>query len=149
MLISFFSDFHTNTKMPSESEQFMYSSGSLRQESEWPNFCQFCETSFVSRIYYQQHMSQNHMDKLPYSCETCQKGFFTKSGLYKHMSDHAGRQFSCPICDQRFKRKYHLQKHIKGRHKLFPCPNCSQTFSSNTDYSGHVLQCSRNQMKLD
>ena len=138
--ISFFSEIDPITKRPHVSAAYL---SSIYQGSKtgWSNVCEFCQLSFPSKVQFQQHMSQDHREYLPFACEICQRGFFTNGGLQLHMKDHEGRQFSCSVCDQRFKRKYHLKGHIRKVHKLWPCTNCWKTFNSEAEFSSHISQC--------
>lgn len=105
--------------------------------------CPFCSEKMLSRALLQRHMSTNHVDKLPFSCQICHRGFFTQSGLQRHISDHGAKRFTCQFCDMKFKRKQYLVQHLKSVHKVFPCQACSATFSTNEEFNLHVLHCGK------
>lgn len=44
-----------------------------------------------------------------FKCEQCERMFFTRKDVKRHMVVHTGvRNFACPYCQQRFGRKDHL-----------------------------------------
>ena len=112
--------------------------------------CDYCDAVLSSEVTYQRHISHNHSQLLPFPCATCSRGFFTKSGLQRHMkADHEERKFICVICDASFKAKYNLKVHLKKLHKLTPCNNCSEMFSTAEEFNRHALTCSGFQQFMD
>lgn len=81
--------------------------------------CPLCDTLLESRIFYQKHMNSEHRHAkaLPLTCEICHMGFFSRSGLHKHIESHAGRRFACDVCNAKFTHKHHLKRHWLGVHK--------------------------------
>lgn len=52
-----------------------------------------------------------------FTCEHCDRKFFTKKDVRRHLVVHTGmRDFLCQFCPQRFGRKDHLVRHIKKSH---------------------------------
>lgn len=52
-----------------------------------------------------------------FKCEECERMFFTRKDVKRHMVVHTGvRNFPCPYCQQRFGRKDHLVRHAKKSH---------------------------------
>ena len=51
-------------------------------------------------------------DKMQHVCETCRKGFKSKSYLKIHGRIHSGEKpYNCDICDKKFARKGDLNTH--------------------------------------
>ncbi|MEQ2166754.1 hypothetical protein GOODEAATRI_031496 [Goodea atripinnis] len=52
-----------------------------------------------------------------YSCERCDRRFYTRKDVRRHAVVHTGRRdFLCPCCAQRFGRRDHLTRHLKKSH---------------------------------
>ncbi|XP_053309474.1 zinc finger protein PLAGL2 [Spea bombifrons] len=52
-----------------------------------------------------------------YSCEHCDRCFYTRKDVRRHLVVHTGRKdFQCHFCLQRFGRKDHLTRHLKKSH---------------------------------
>ncbi|XP_072305395.1 zinc finger protein PLAGL2-like [Eucyclogobius newberryi] len=58
-----------------------------------------------------------------YSCERCDRRFYTRKDVRRHAVVHTGRRdFLCPRCAQRFGRRDHLTRHLKKSHAQEPPP---------------------------
>ncbi|CAL1606986.1 unnamed protein product [Knipowitschia caucasica] len=56
-----------------------------------------------------------------YSCERCDRRFYTRKDVRRHAVVHTGRRdFLCPRCAQRFGRRDHLTRHLKKSHAQEP-----------------------------
>lgn len=80
-----------------------------------------------------------------HACETCGKAFRDVYHLNRHRLSHSDEKpFSCPICQQRFKRKdrmsHHVRSHQGGVEKPYVCPHCSKAFSRPDHLNSHVRQ---------
>ncbi|XP_063044857.1 vascular endothelial zinc finger 1 isoform X2 [Engraulis encrasicolus] len=80
-----------------------------------------------------------------HACETCGKAFRDVYHLNRHRLSHSDEKpFSCPICQQRFKRKdrmsHHVRSHQGGVEKPYICPNCSKAFSRPDHLNSHIRQ---------
>uniref|UniRef100_A0A8C6T043 C2H2-type domain-containing protein n=1 Tax=Neogobius melanostomus TaxID=47308 RepID=A0A8C6T043_9GOBI len=65
--------------------------------------------------------------------------------LNRHRLSHSDEKpYSCPICQQRFKRKdrmsYHVRSHQGGVEKPYVCPHCAKAFSRPDHLNSHVRQ---------
>lgn len=83
--------------------------------------------------------------KKNHACETCGKAFRDVYHLNRHRLSHSDEKpFSCPICQQRFKRKdrmsHHVRSHQGGVEKPYVCPHCSKAFSRPDHLNSHVRQ---------
>ncbi|XP_037127161.1 zinc finger protein PLAGL2-like [Syngnathus acus] len=80
-----------------------------------------------------EHLGAGHIDRPPpaegntnavvavrerkYSCERCDRRFYTRKDVRRHAVVHTGRRdFLCPRCAQRFGRRDHLTRHLKKSH---------------------------------
>uniref|UniRef100_A0A669BTM4 MYC-associated zinc finger protein a (purine-binding transcription factor) n=1 Tax=Oreochromis niloticus TaxID=8128 RepID=A0A669BTM4_ORENI len=66
-----------------------------------------------------------------HACEACGKAFRDVYHLNRHRLSHSDEKpYSCPICQQRFKRKdrmsYHVRSHQGGVEKPYICPHCAK-----------------------
>uniref|UniRef100_A0A8C7JHA6 MYC associated zinc finger protein n=2 Tax=Oncorhynchus kisutch TaxID=8019 RepID=A0A8C7JHA6_ONCKI len=80
-----------------------------------------------------------------HACETCGKAFRDVYHLNRHRLSHSDEKpFSCPICQQRFKRKdrmsHHVRSHQGGVEKPYVCPHCAKAFSRPDHLNSHVRQ---------
>lgn len=83
--------------------------------------------------------------KKNHACDTCGKAFRDVYHLNRHRLSHSDEKpFSCPICQQRFKRKdrmsHHVRSHQGGVEKPYVCPQCSKAFSRPDHLNSHVRQ---------
>lgn len=114
---------------------------STRNENHYK--CPYCFQITLSRTLLQKHMSAHHGDQMPFSCSLCTKGFYTQSGLSRHIEDHGSLRFSCHVCDLQLKRKQYLVSHLKAVHKLLLCTYCSSHFSTKEELNAHILHCGK------
>lgn len=105
--------------------------------------CKICSEVTASRFLLQKHMSTLHASEMPFSCPLCNKGFFTQSGLSRHIEDHDSKRIPCTYCSMQFKRKQYLVHHLKTVHKLFPCLYCLLMFNSKEELNYHVINCGK------
>ncbi|XP_030631490.1 myc-associated zinc finger protein [Chanos chanos] len=80
-----------------------------------------------------------------HACETCGKAFRDVYHLNRHRLSHSDEKpFSCPICQQRFKRKdrmsHHVKSHQGGVEKPYVCQHCAKAFSRPDHLNSHVRQ---------
>ncbi|KAJ8347364.1 hypothetical protein SKAU_G00287650 [Synaphobranchus kaupii] len=80
-----------------------------------------------------------------HACEACGKAFRDVYHLNRHRLSHSDEKpYSCPICQQRFKRKdrmsYHVRSHQGGVEKPYVCPHCAKGFSRPDHLNSHVRQ---------
>ncbi|KAM6905014.1 myc-associated zinc finger protein [Xenentodon cancila] len=80
-----------------------------------------------------------------HACEACGKAFRDVYHLNRHRLSHSDEKpYSCPICQQRFKRKdrmsYHVRSHQGGVEKPYICSHCAKAFSRPDHLNSHVRQ---------
>ncbi|KAM9830006.1 zinc finger protein PLAGL2-like [Syngnathus typhle] len=100
-----------------------------------------------------EHLGAGHIDRPPpaegnnnavvavrerkYSCERCDRRFYTRKDVRRHAVVHTGRRdFLCPRCAQRFGRRDHLTRHLKKSHAhdagLIPLVTASTPVATST-----------------
>lgn len=85
--------------------------------------CQVCLQAFPSTSILLDHL-KTHAGKSSagakekkHRCEHCERRFYTRKDVRRHMVVHTGRKdFLCQYCAQRFGRKDHLTRHMKKSH---------------------------------
>uniref|UniRef100_A0A7N6A0Y8 C2H2-type domain-containing protein n=1 Tax=Anabas testudineus TaxID=64144 RepID=A0A7N6A0Y8_ANATE len=101
----------------------------------------FSDAASASRLcgHVSYKVRKNH------ACEACGKAFRDVYHLNRHRLSHSDEKpYSCPICQQRFKRKdrmsYHVRSHQGGVEKPYICPHCAKAFSRPDHLNSHVRQ---------
>uniref|UniRef100_UPI0037E7A3D1 zinc finger protein PLAG1 n=1 Tax=Semicossyphus pulcher TaxID=241346 RepID=UPI0037E7A3D1 len=85
--------------------------------------CQVCLLAFPSTGILLEHLkthagkSSGGTKEKKHRCEHCERRFYTRKDVRRHMVVHTGRKdFLCQYCAQRFGRKDHLTRHVKKSH---------------------------------
>ncbi|KAF6722131.1 Zinc finger protein PLAG1 [Oryzias melastigma] len=85
--------------------------------------CQVCLQLFPSTAVLLEHLkthsgkSSGGTKEKKHCCEHCERCFYTRKDVRRHMVVHTGRKdFLCQYCAQRFGRKDHLTRHVKKSH---------------------------------
>jgi len=100
--------------------------------------CMLCSDQFEWVNDLKQHVAETHGISQPqHQCDKCAKSFANGSLLKSHLRFHAGKVFSCSVCDMRFEHaatlKVHMDTHMpaddktRGDEKL-SCPVCGKQF---------------------
>lgn len=53
--------------------------------------CEFCDATFASSSGLRRHTKSIHLNKYPYACEVCGKGFLLKQRYTNHRKLHDGK----------------------------------------------------------
>ncbi|MGH0141054.1 UNVERIFIED_CONTAM: hypothetical protein FKN15_032424 [Acipenser sinensis] len=85
--------------------------------------CKVCLQMFESTGVLLAHLkthagkSSGGTKEKKHQCEHCDRRFYTRKDVRRHMVVHTGRKdFLCQYCAQRFGRKDHLTRHMKKSH---------------------------------
>lgn len=129
--------------------------------------CGVCAKAFALKEELDEHM-QSHASRL-FSCAVCGAIFVDKEHLEGHMRTHAPpevfsyggpgkpplcssscpaaegprgkkRPFVCPTCGKAFRRKEHVERHLKMHtgERNFGCATCGKSFSQKVHLENHV-----------
>lgn len=108
--------------------------------------CEQCQRSFKKQNKLFRHVNETHLNMKDFSCTICEKCFKRKSHLKRHMIIHSSepKPFRCLFndCLMRFSDKYHLERHIKVKHKniKLECIECSLFFEKKLFLLKHNFQ---------
>ncbi|KAK0144650.1 Zinc finger protein PLAG1 [Merluccius polli] len=85
--------------------------------------CRVCLQPSASTAVLLEHLkthagkSSSSAKEKKHRCEHCERRFYTRKDVRRHMVVHTGRKdFLCQYCAQRFGRKDHLTRHVKKSH---------------------------------
>ncbi|XP_028332906.1 myc-associated zinc finger protein [Gouania willdenowi] len=118
------------------------------------HICAICNKQFKNNYNLRRHQSVHtgrpsnpnpNPVRKNHACETCGKAFRDVYHLNRHRLSHSDEKpFSCPICQQRFKRKdrmsHHVRSHQGGVEKPYICQHCGKAFSRPDHLNSHVRQ---------
>ena len=86
-----------------------------QHEGQYSIFCKICGKGFNHTGHYYGHMNK-HTNTKPFWCQQCGKRFYGSSYLHNHKQVCRGNSdlnFSCTVCDRKFKCELYLKKHMK------------------------------------
>lgn len=120
--------------------------GAAITTNSYSDKCPICNVHLNSANLYQRHMNECHKEDrmLPFTCDLCQHGFFSQSGLRYHQQTHGGQKYSCPICDAKLKHKSTVRRHMEAVHLLKECRYCENYFKQGQEFTTHIISCTPN-----
>ncbi|XP_075155941.1 uncharacterized protein LOC142229282 [Haematobia irritans] len=96
-----------------------------------PFSCDQCEKSFISKSELKVHQRRHNKDYRPHVCETCGKSYVTAENLRTHRLKHTDLVFNCDQCSQQFANPKTLWQHVNSIHvsePRFKCEICMKPF---------------------
>lgn len=104
--------------------------------------CSLCDKKYKDSGNLKRHVNRNHSEhrQRNFICESCGKGFFSKSDVKVHMRTHTGETpYACTECSARFTQLGAMLRH-KKRHsgeKDHLCSTCSKRFCTKQELKMH------------
>ena len=107
-----------------------------------PFQCTDCQQFFNDSGNLKRHIRSKHlMKRIQCSFEGCEKICFDKGDLSRHVGEKHSEPLMCKICEKDFQTFYGLSIHKNKNHaevpREYPCHQCSITFLTPQDRSGH------------
>ena len=144
-------------------------------KTEGKFLCELCEKSYMSKTALKYHIDVSHAtERQKEVCPTCNLGFGHKISLARHMKIHAETPelHKCKHCDKDFYRKDKLKKHLRIVHRevnvqtkmikmfkntsesnvSYKCKICEKVFYGNSALSNmniHVVEKQCNRLKCN
>lgn len=103
--------------------------------------CSFCEKACSNENELSLHVNKVHLQIKPYSCDMCNKQFYTETNLLSHKKLHSlYSKETCAFCSKTFKCRKHLVIHVRKHIGVKPevCPVCRQCFYSDCYLKRHM-----------
>lgn len=92
----------------------------------------------------------------PYTCKSCGKVYADRQKFIYHRYYHVREyRYRCAYCDEKFKIKGHMERHIRTYHnsekplkQILHCPveTCARKFTRDYDLSNHIQNVHKNQL---
>jgi len=74
----------------------------------------------------------------PYVCTVCEKRFTRKQHLNRHRERHTGgKLYSCTQCEKRFTTQRYLTSHMNVHSSKYKCSECGKCFQQNHELTRH------------
>ncbi|KAJ8705902.1 hypothetical protein PYW07_010679 [Mythimna separata] len=130
--------------------------------------CSFCEKECANDNELSVHVNKIHLQIKPYSCDMCDRQFYTETNLKNHKKVHSmpskekcefcgktlrsrrqlvihvrkhigAKPFCCQVCGQAFYSAYKVREHMRISHGgRFCCRICKSIFATKYDLKDHV-----------
>ncbi|KAJ2943461.1 hypothetical protein O0L34_g12268 [Tuta absoluta] len=126
-----------------EHEQFEQMFEHVRIHGKDSVKCRFCDKHFQNKTLHMDHENSVHTREIVHICDICNKRYFYKGTITKHLLWHAGlnKKFFCETCGHSFNDRTNLRYHIDAVHlnlRKFPCDQCNKTFKAKKVLKEHV-----------
>lgn len=109
--------------------------------------CPLCSYATKRRTGLLTHVNRMHLQKFPYTCDTCGKGFTDIVYFKEHDNEHLGlKPFVCVVCNKNFHFSRYLLAHqirnhrvgIEGTYLPNQCHVCSRIFGKRCTLEKHI-----------
>ncbi|XP_063828736.1 zinc finger protein OZF-like [Ostrinia nubilalis] len=112
--------------------------------NEKPYQCEFCDKRYKNAGSLKRHSVRNHMKirARRFICESCGKGFYTKTDIIIHLRTHTGETpYSCSECQAVFTQLSSLIRHKKNHlgEKTEACDVCYKKFITKDSLRRHQM----------
>ncbi|XP_030034701.2 LOW QUALITY PROTEIN: zinc finger protein 197 [Manduca sexta] len=129
--------------------QRFYDSHMQRHAAQWRvsmhgsiKTCSFCEKECRGKTDLLLHVNKIHLQIKPYSCDMCDRQFYTEYDLRNHEKVHNVRtKEKCHFCDMVLKSRKQLVVHVRKHIGVTPykCHLCDQSFYCVQKKRKHML----------
>ncbi|CAI2293044.1 unnamed protein product [Caenorhabditis sp. 36 PRJEB53466] len=110
--------------------------------------CGLCGLAAGSRADIHRHLMLKHSRRSKdFKCDVCSKWFFTESELSRHAVFHSDVMYSCKHCDEKFKWKKQLLKHMKEHEEgqnfnptPYMCHICERSYTTGFALGRHLTK---------
>ncbi|KAI8120638.1 hypothetical protein FF38_04280 [Lucilia cuprina] len=113
--------------------------------------CTECEKTFIAKTDLKVHM-RTHTGHRPYVCNICGKSYLMMEHLKTHLLTHTEQNFQCDICNHKFATHKTLRMHVRTIHEdepRFKCSFCSKPFRRKHHLEYHLKLHQKNVKFLD
>lgn len=103
--------------------------------------CLACDKVYQTRAALACHIKMVHLMERNFTCDYCDKSFFSKLILAEHMIKHTGcKEYVCVVCSKAYARKKTLREHIRIHQddRRFKCERCGQAFVQKCSLRAHM-----------
>ena len=104
--------------------------------------CRFCSyTATISATIY-KHTREVHIGLTKFQCYLCQARFKRPSHLQRHIKSHSSAPVSCKICNKEYLSKETLNQHMRTHsNKVLSanCTICHKSFTGKQNLQSHIM----------
>ncbi|XP_059222330.1 oocyte zinc finger protein XlCOF8.4-like [Stomoxys calcitrans] len=93
--------------------------------------CDQCEKAFLTKSDLRSHQRRHNTNYRPHVCHTCGKSYISAEHLRTHALKHTNISFRCDHCPQQFANPKTLRQHVSSIHAAeprFKCEICMKPF---------------------
>ena len=127
-----------------------------RKYKKWKFMCELCDFTSNSEVKLGVHLINVHRENRKSICNSCDKSFFTFSGLKNHIKTiHEGQKKlvqKCDSCKKSYSTEAELKQHIKDIHKgkndLQKCDSEEKSYSTEAKLKKHIKNIHEGKKKL-
>ncbi|KAK4313721.1 hypothetical protein Pmani_014944 [Petrolisthes manimaculis] len=101
--------------------------------------CDKCPAKFYTTSELGYHYNAKHQNAQCWKCEQCGRKFSRSTSYSNHVEKHRPKRFECTVCFKMFRRKAHIEAHMK-QHTLVSNSESNQTPGSRIK---EYLRCSK------
>ncbi|CAH0602303.1 unnamed protein product [Chrysodeixis includens] len=116
-------------------------------ESDFSFMCNECGKKFVNKTRLRDHIDWEHLKKIKFRCQLCNKPFKCHTSLYVHMQNvHRNKEKKdnlCHVCGKSYQNAAKLKYHIVAMHTAetpYRCAHCSAAFGWYSSLYRHVRE---------
>lgn len=106
--------------------------------------CEYCSKRFDSLHRLNAHLRDDHLEKLLYGCNICNRTFEMRSLMEHHKSKHLPGCFACKKCPEKFDETKQLRQHIVDSHMEEPGEFISFQTIETENYENTIISIKNN-----